>query len=75
MEANRESGYPFVPPFSRYSSSLECSHVGIRRGLEEGAAVSRRSGSAVPLPWLLCSFQPPPQKRQLIIREGRDVSK
>lgn len=74
MEANRESGYPFVPPFSHYSSSLECSHVGIRGGLEEGAAVSWSSGSAVPLPWLLCSFQLP-KKRQLIIREGRDVSK
>lgn len=73
MEANRESGYPFVPPFSRYSNSLEYSHVGIRRGLEEGAAVSWSSGSTVPLPWLLCSFQP--KKRQLIIGEGRDVSK
>lgn len=56
MEANRKSGYPFVPPFSRYSNPLEHSHVGIRRGLEEGAAVSWNSGSAVPLRWLLCSF-------------------
>lgn len=50
MEANRESGYPFVPPFSPYSSSLEYSHVGIRRGLQEGAAVSWSSGTGVPLP-------------------------
>ena len=49
MEANRESGYPFVPPFSPYTSPLVSSHVDNRRGLQEGAAVSSSSGNGVPL--------------------------
>lgn len=69
MEANRESGYPFVPPFSPYSSPLVQSHVGIRRGLLEGTAVSWSSGNGS------LAFSPLLPKWRLIRSEGRAVSK